>query len=92
MNNTSKVLLGVLAGAAAGAILGILLAPDKGSETRKKIMKKGEDYADAFKDKLDEVIDGVSERFNGVKDDVQTAMQNGKAKVEQYKTEAKNSI
>ena len=46
--STGKVLLGVLAGAAAGALLGVLLAPEKGSETRKKITKKGEEYADAL--------------------------------------------
>ena len=34
---SGKVLLGVLAGVAVGATLGILFAPDKGSETRKKI-------------------------------------------------------
>lgn len=90
MNNTSKVLLGVLAGAAAGAVLGILLAPDKGSETRKKIMKAGEDYANNFKDKIDEVIDGVSERFGSVKEDAKNAINNGKAKMEQYKSEANN--
>ena len=39
MANT-KTLLGFLAGAAVGALAGILLAPDKGSETRKKISKK----------------------------------------------------
>ena len=48
--STGKVLLGVLAGVAAGAMLGILFAPDKGSNTRKKISKKGEDYADAVKE------------------------------------------
>lgn len=40
----SKTLLtffaGVIAGAAAGAIAGILFAPDKGSETRKKILSR----------------------------------------------------
>jgi hypothetical protein len=45
--SSGKVLLGVLAGVAAGAFLGILFAPDKGLNTRKKIVKKGEDYADA---------------------------------------------
>ena len=35
--STGKVITGIVAGMAAGAVLGILLAPDKGSETRKKI-------------------------------------------------------
>ncbi|MCW3092013.1 MAG: hypothetical protein JWP81_3082 [Ferruginibacter sp.] len=35
MNNTGKILTGIVAGIAAGAIFGALFAPDKGSETRK---------------------------------------------------------
>jgi Gas vesicle protein len=37
MNTTLKVLTGVLVGAAIGTITGILIAPDRGSNTRKKI-------------------------------------------------------
>jgi gas vesicle protein len=48
-----KALLGVLAGIAGGAILGMLFAPEKGSDTRKKISKKGEDLADALNEKID---------------------------------------
>ncbi|MES2655482.1 MAG: YtxH domain-containing protein [Bacteroidota bacterium] len=55
--NSGKVILGVLAGVAAGVILGILFAPDKGSETRKKIVKKGEDSLDDLKEKLNEIMD-----------------------------------
>jgi gas vesicle protein len=58
-----KVLLGVIAGAAAGALAGILLAPEKGSKTRKRILKKGEDYTDAVKEKFDELLDVITEKF-----------------------------
>jgi gas vesicle protein len=37
MNTTVKVLGGFLAGAAVGTLAGILIAPDRGSNTRKKI-------------------------------------------------------
>jgi hypothetical protein len=38
-----KFITGLLLGAAAGAVAGILFAPDKGSETRKRIVKQVED-------------------------------------------------
>ncbi len=46
MSKQSKILLGILGAAAAGVIAGMLIAPDKGSETRKKIKNKAKDYAD----------------------------------------------
>lgn len=39
MKTTSKVLLSLLAGAAAGSVLGLLIAPETGEETRKKLAK-----------------------------------------------------
>ncbi|MDY0199586.1 MAG: YtxH domain-containing protein [Bacteroidales bacterium] len=68
--NSGKVALGVLAGLAAGAIAGILLAPAKGSKTRRRIIKKGEDLYGSSKDKIDELIDVVIEKFESIKDDV----------------------
>jgi gas vesicle protein len=47
----SEILLGFLAGAAAGALVGILLAPDEGSKTRKKLRQKGAHAMDDLKDK-----------------------------------------
>ncbi len=51
-----KIILGVLAGAAAGAIIGILFAPDKGKDTRKKIIHKGEEYVDNLKEKVNSLL------------------------------------
>nr|WP_294859319.1 YtxH domain-containing protein [uncultured Fluviicola sp.] len=45
-SSTGNILIAVLAGAVVGAGIGILLAPDKGSETRKKLkdnLGKGKD-------------------------------------------------
>jgi len=61
--STGKVLLGVLAGVAAGALCGILFAPDKGYETRKKIAKKGKDYADGLTEKLNNFMEEVTEKI-----------------------------
>ncbi len=52
MNDTKKILIAVAAGLAVGAIAGILLAPDKGSNTRKKIIDEGQNLADAVKEKF----------------------------------------
>ncbi|HXB08621.1 MAG TPA: YtxH domain-containing protein [Puia sp.] len=66
MNNSTKILIGFIAGAAIGGAFGILLAPDKGSETRRRIVEKGNDIGDSIvgfgetvKDKFNDVVDGV---------------------------------
>jgi gas vesicle protein len=46
MSTKSKVLLGILGAAAAGVVIGLLIAPEKGTEMRKKIRKTAGDWAD----------------------------------------------
>ncbi len=80
--SSGKVLLGVLAGVAAGAMLGILFAPDKGSNTRKKIAAKSEDYGDAIKEKIDDFIASMSEKLDEVKEEVSDIAEKSRVKVE----------
>ena len=47
-----KIITGVLVGAAVGSVLGVLFAPDKGSKTRKKLLKQQNDFKDSLKDKI----------------------------------------
>jgi len=65
---TGKILLGILAGVATGAILGVLFAPDKGSNTRKKIGEKSEDLKDSLKEKFEEYLDNVSQKYENIKE------------------------
>jgi gas vesicle protein len=85
--SAGKVFLGLLAGVAAGALLGVLFAPDKGSVTRKKIVKKSEDYAEGLTEKFNEFIDTVNEKFDGVKEEVEKV----KSKAEGVKKDVKTA-
>jgi gas vesicle protein len=64
---SGKVVLGVLAGVAIGATLGILLAPDKGSVTRRKISDKADDYTEGLEEKFSEFIKSVTQQFEAMR-------------------------
>lgn len=51
-SSTGKIILAAITGAAIGAVLGILFAPDKGSETRSKLMKKTKRLKSGLKHKF----------------------------------------
>lgn len=49
MSNAGKILLGVATGLVVGGAIGILLAPDKGVETRKKILSRKKNLLEKIK-------------------------------------------
>lgn len=77
MTGTSKVLVAALLGATAGAVIGILFAPDKGSETRKRLSKSAEDIIDQVTKKVNE----GKETLSSLKDEAKTKAREMKSKV-----------
>jgi gas vesicle protein len=59
---SSKLLIGF----AAGMVVGMLFAPDKGSETRRKISETGND----LKNKFNDFVDSLSSRADEMADDL----------------------
>jgi len=89
--NSGKVLLGLLAGVAVGATLGILFAPDKGSSTRKKISKKGDDYADELGEKFNDFINGITGQFEKMKEKATHMRETAKSATDEIMDEATTS-
>ena len=84
-SNNGKLISALLVGAAIGGALGILLAPDKGSETRKKISDKSTDLTGAVKDKFDSIVKKFKKEVDAVKDQASEYVENGKSAVENLK-------
>jgi gas vesicle protein len=80
----NKITLGVLGGIATGAVLGILFAPAKGADTRKKILQKGNNYADDLKDKFENISGTLKSNYDKM-------FHEGKSKLDNLKNELKNS-
>jgi gas vesicle protein len=88
---TDKALLGIIGGVAVGAILGILLAPEKGSETRKKILNKGVDYTDDLKDQFNMLLGNLSKKCEQIKQKGSHLIADVKEEFEMQKNEMENA-
>ncbi len=55
----TKSILGFIAGASIGAMAGILLAPDKGASTRKKIIDQTNDLRSTLNDWVTDFIQSM---------------------------------
>ena len=89
---SSKIVVGFLAGAAVGALAGILFAPDKGSNTRKKISSKSGDITDSVKNSFNDFIDGVKQTYSGAKEEVEEFGSKAKSKLDGAKHDLKNAM
>ncbi len=90
--NAGKMILSIAAGVAAGAVIGILMAPEKGSETRRKISERSNEYADNLKTKFNDFIESMLDKFDSVKTEAENLAHKGMNKAEEVKGEFKQQM
>ncbi len=78
---SGNVVLGVLAGIAIGAITGILLAPEKGSKTRKNISDKRDAYMDKLNSQFKGFVETVSGKVDAMTNQAHSMAENGAARL-----------
>jgi gas vesicle protein len=86
MTNDQKVILGVICGAALGVVAGILLAPDSGEETRRKIASKAGD----LKDDLTKNLNTSINKLSAIANQTLTKVQNSSAELAKKAVESVN--
>ncbi len=86
MNNTTKVILGVAVGALAGAVTGLLLAPEDGAKTRKKITKETDKLRHSISDAVSESLEAAKGKYNTLLDEYARA---GRKSITKAKNKAK---
>lgn len=72
MNSTSKMLLAVLGAAAAGAVIGMLLAPEKGSDLRRRLSETAGDWSN----QLNQLLASGKEQLDNLKQSVTKGNEN----------------
>ena len=66
MTNDQKGIVGFLCGVAAGAIAGILLAPESGKDTRKKLAAKAKDLRDDLNEQFSGSFGRIADKVSNL--------------------------
>ena len=85
MNTKSKVILGILGAAAAGVVIGMLIAPEKGKETRKRLRKTAGEWADTMSHLWTSEKEAADAAAQDMKDKARTAKSAAEEKVNKLK-------
>ena len=83
---------GLLTGLAAGAVIGLLLAPEKGEVTRRKVREAALDGYDDLKDTFSDWGDKIGERTVGVREELSSLRDNIRKHGGEFKESARAKI
>ncbi len=86
MNTTFKVIGGFLAGTAIGLAAGVLLAPESGKRTRKRVVDESIKFKDQLADSVIKSLDSVKSTYNRKVDEY---AKTGKSSVDNLKESMK---
>lgn len=85
MSDKTDNLLAFVVGAAIGAVAGILLAPDSGANTRKKLKTKFSELQEKGSEKLDEVEEKLRAKTHNIVGETENRVAAVKAAVNEGK-------
>ena len=75
-------------GFSIGLVAGLLLAPEKGSETRRKVRRR----AHELKDRFDDFVDAVSDRIESFKNDAEGVAKKTRSEAEAFAGDVRNGV
>ncbi|KQS31289.1 YtxH domain-containing protein [Dyadobacter sp. Leaf189] len=90
--SANRVILGVVSAALVGAVIGLLLAPEEGSTTRKKIKKKTNSLASDLIDALERSKHDAKKAAEDLKEEGLAYKDEAVNKAAEYTDAAKNEI
>jgi gas vesicle protein len=77
----------LLWGFTIGLVAGLLLAPEKGSETRQRIRRRAGD----LKDKFEDFVDSISDKFDTFKDDAEDLAKSSKREAKSFANDVRQT-
>ena len=66
--------IGIAGSIIAGTIIGMLFAPDKGSNTRKKLSRRSDDLKSTVKDEIEGLVSSIEKKYENLTSKAENAM------------------